>query len=234
MGEALDMCKKMQDYVKRVARNASAWEKEMEKEAKKKVKETNEQIAKDYGAVQRDYVMNLFKKTVDMFYADYTPDIYHRQYGLKKIENLSLRFDKYGRIDNDTYESFFDDVEMHADRRGAVYWRRNGYFDSLFDLTYMSGWHGGAPSSEDGDHPNEGTPYYRRPKPYYYEWGDEAEYMTPSPFERFKEALVKADSANGDLRRELTRIKNERYEKMAKDIQDNILPVVSRKYFGEL
>lgn len=234
MNDNLSAYENIQRYIKRVKQNSEAWKKEMAEEALKKLKAANEKIRKEYGVVQREKIKEIYNQTADMFYKDYSPDIYKRQKGLMQIKELSLQYDKYGRVSNDTFESFFDDVQMHADRRGNVYWRRNGYFESLFDLTYMHGWHGGAPSSEDGDHPSSGTPYYRTPHPYYYEWGDRAEQMSPSPFEHFKELLLKADSSGGELRRELRRIRDEQYEKMAEDIRSNILPVVSRKYFGKL
>ena len=95
---------------------------------------------------------------IEQFYDDYQPRIYKRQEGLLK----AYRINKDGTYDFDS------ELITGHHRAGKEY---------LFSLAFMEGYHGGV---KDGpEHPNPGTPYWRKPVPQYTEWGSPAVQTTP-------------------------------------------------------
>lgn len=165
-------------------------------DAAKVYKERGEQIVKeenteafadaweDFGQYQRQIITEIFNRAVNQFYAEYTPKFYDRQYGLRDV--LDIAYDHRGVVitghDN---RLLFDENEMHGDRKGG----------DLFNKVFIEGWHGGAESSRNGDHPEPGTPYYRKPVGSYRYWGGKAE-KTESPYHIINEALEVGEKPN--------------------------------------
>lgn len=212
--------------IKRIIETEDAFRSELESVVAKKVAEIKPKIKLEFGVYQQGVINNIFKEVVDEYYAAYTPDIYEREFGLYKV--LSIKVDSSGEIANDTYEDFFDKYAMHPDRRGAYSWDNNR-FESLFDLTFMQGYHGGAPDSEDGTHPLPGVPHYRTPHPYYSHWGEAAFHSTP-PFISFRARLEFADKPGGDFDNTYRAIAEEYYDKVSEQLSNNDIPRLERKY----
>lgn len=116
-----------------------------------------EKAYKEFGTYQRAYIQKRFNEYVSAFYSAYQPHKYRRTEGLYDV--LSLNTDEHGLVQYDLYDDLYDETRMHPDRSGN---------DSLFDIVFKQGYHGGAPSIAPGkseiwgEHPDVGTPYYRR------------------------------------------------------------------------
>lgn len=101
----------------------------------------------------------IFKRSVDDFYASYTPKYYkHRTGSLYKIYNIEP-----------TDDGIF--ISADIDEMGETHRVDDEY---IFDIVYMQGYHGGA--NDGDDHPEPGTPYWRTPPPRkgikpYTKWG---------------------------------------------------------------
>lgn len=116
-----------------------------------------EKAYEEFGKYQKAYIQSKFNEYVSAFYSAYQPHKYKRTEGLYEV--LSLETDEHGIVQYDSYDELFDETKMHPDRSGN---------DSLFDIVFKQGYHGGAPSIDSskaeiwGEHPDPGTPYYRR------------------------------------------------------------------------
>ena len=101
-----------------------------------------------------DYKVELedqWRKIADAeFYNQYSPNRYKRTYDLYNVIH----------IDEDTLDITIDLKYMENEHRVS-----NEY---IFNQMYNKGWHGGAISGEG--HPDSGTPYWRKPYPYYRYW----------------------------------------------------------------
>lgn len=145
----------------------------VKEEYAKAIKDTYE----EFGRYQEMIIEEIFNNAVNQFYTSYTPDFYDRTRGLYDV--LDLIIDKRGIVltgmDN---MLLFDRDKMHGDRKGG----------DLFHKVFIEGWHGGAESSYRGDHPESGTPYYRKPYRYYTQWGKRAK-RTESPYQIINQEL---------------------------------------------
>lgn len=125
--------------------------------------------ADEFLAIYKNKVESIYKDVVDSFYGDYTPHYYDRTGDLYKLLEIEVGKQRAKPI-------------IHKERL----WPSNDGIDAdgLYDLVFVGGWHGGAPSGPD--HPSPGTPYWRAPYPQYYEWYRPA-YKSPSMWENLVE-----------------------------------------------
>ena len=226
-----DEVRKLLNYIHRVIENEGRFKAELSTVVEKRVNDVKPKIYREFGEYQQGLVNQIFNEAVDDFYSAYTPKIYERQFDLYRV--LSLRLNSYGEILNDTDEDFFDPINMHPDRRGHYHWDNAGGFDSLFDLTFMSGYHGGAADSEDGTHPLTGIPFYRTPHPYYSHWGDGA-VRSVAPFIHFRTRLDEANSPGGEIDQMFETIGNIHLKDAFDEIVEKDIPELELKYYGRL
>ena len=192
---------------------------------------------KKFGEEQKKAIEDIFNDAVSSFYDDYTPKIYkERQYGLYDL--LSLRYDERGMVENGNngdYEDFFDESKLHTDRHGG----------SLYELTFLEGWHGGAKTISTnkaktwGSHPSKGTPYYRtggyvilngkRVWHKYGAWGRQAKQTTPSPYEKFRSEMI---SAEGGSIYQMFKTISDKYNDEAMKIVNNKMSQLHKKIYG--
>lgn len=168
-----------------------------EKMIQKLKKKAEESIQRIMPAVWADYfrfaeqrIKVMFKDVVKDFYADYTPILYDRNYGLFDLLET---------------EATPEQLSIHTNPLNMTGYRNGYHGDSgLYDLVFRHGWHGGAdhgdytrsysPDSAEGftvistPHPNPGTPYWREPVPFYTRWGVQAVSSEP-PIEAFRAKL---------------------------------------------
>ena len=223
--------RKLLNYIHKVIENDGQFKAELSSVLERKVNDVKPKIYKEFGVYQQGLIKQIFNEAVDNFYSSYNPEIYERQFDLYNV--LSLRLNNYGEVINDTYEEFFDPTDMHPDRRGHYHWDGAGGFESLFDLTFMSGYHGGAADSEDGTHPLTGIPYYRTPHPYYSHWGESAVHSI-APFIHFKTMLDEANRQGGVIDQMFETLGNEHLKGVFDEIVERDIPELEAKYFGRL
>lgn len=134
-------------------------------------------------------IRQIFKEAMDDFYSDYTQSYYDRRGSLYDIimtdvkpMSLSIWFTP-------------EPMTFHDEDIGE---------GGLYDLVFRRGYHGGAESGDtttytiqqgnrkgervtvDTPHPNPGTPYWRKPYPYYLQWGRPAERADTPPLQDVK------------------------------------------------
>ena len=105
----------------------------------------------------------IYQNAVDKWYSSYWPRLYRRKGSLYDLMEIDTD------IDNTSLEYTFSDSNMTKDRHGG----------SLFDKVFVHGWHGGAYAGD--------TISYRRPAPWYWEWGSVA-VKTPSAYFLFEKS----------------------------------------------
>ena len=171
------------DFFSSIEAAAKVYRESLFKVAKEEADKAVETTYTEFGQYQAQIITKIFNDAVNQFYADYKPipGGYTRQYGLRDV--LDIAYDHSGVVitghDN---RLLFDENEMHRDRKGG----------DLFHKVFMEGWHGGAESSRNGDHPEPGIPYYRTPVDSYRYWGGKA-VRTESPYHIINEALEVAE-----------------------------------------
>lgn len=168
----------------------------LEKNVDKAVEKINKELDKTY---QKDIEEDIVKRSIQEFYDDYTPRGKKRPYKRKKDLFNAYRFSsKNGKISLETGAKF-----MKKKHRAS--------HEYIYNLAFVSGWHGGAINIEDskidewGAHPDpgewtkgddpitSGTPYWRTPPIPNEElgidrwqfWGDSAE-QSSSPLENIR------------------------------------------------
>lgn len=174
------------DFLKSIERAKEVYREEAIKIIKEENNRAYTDTYADFGQYQTQVITKIFNDAVNQFYADYKPIPcgYERQYGLRDV--LEIAYDQRGIVitGNDN-RLIFDENKMHGDRRGG----------DLFNKVFVEGWHGGAESSYRGDHPEPGTPYYRKPIGSYRYWGGKA-VKTESPYHIINEALEVGEVPN--------------------------------------
>ena len=142
--------------------------------------------------IQRN--IDIMKTVADNFYQDYEPEFYNRRETLYDLLRVK-------RIDFDKYEIDFDPSIMTY-RNG-----QGGGEDNLYNTVFRQGWHGGAPSGPQ--HPNSGTPMWRRPYPRYPLWGRVATRASISPLQEFDR--LDAEESEADANALLEKYWNEEW-----------------------
>jgi len=206
----------------------------------------------EFGALYKQKIENIYKKSVDDFYDAYTPKVYKRTHSLYDV--LSVKTDENGMVisGDDIYgfglsESgahnlglsfmdLFDESKMVTGRGGQ----------SLFDTVFIGGYHGGAAdisTSKEavwGAHPQPGKPYYRRggwvkypgstAKKWhrYGKWG-RAAVKTKSIYQMMVVNLGAAES--GEIFDDFKRIMDSHGDAAAKKVNDAIVEL-SKEIFG--
>lgn len=163
------------------------------------LEKTNKKIEERF---EKD-VNKIIKRAISDFYDSYKPRYYKRKYSLKYMYKLTIK--------NGEYTIKYSHKYTYAKHRAD-----NKY---IFDLVFMKGYHGGAPSiaadkvDRWGEHPNTGIPYWRYPpkpwedengemQPPYTEWGRKAEQSDP-PVQRIDEAVDAYEEKFKTIRREI-------------------------------
>lgn len=148
------------------------------------LKETTREVsARRYPEI-KEKVVDEYKKAIDNFYKEGVT-LYDRKHSLYNL--ILVKYD----LDTTDFRYFFDDSKLTKMRKGGL----------LYDLVFEEGWHGGAKSGDETHyanglvvhtpHPNTGTPYYRKPHPYYRYWGEPAKKAPVSPHEESETNIEK-------------------------------------------
>ena len=136
-----------------------------------------EMLAKQIGIeletqCQKD-ITKLIKRAIDDFYHTYKPKYYKRKYSLKYMFRV-----------NGTRDGSLE-IEYGGELSYAHHHESN---DTIFDVVFVQGYHGGSPYGVD--RPAPGIPYWRTPYPHFTEWGIQAK-PDKSPMDRKTEKLNK-------------------------------------------
>ena len=176
-----------------------AWLKKKEKQLNTLTKNINKELDIKY---TKD-INKIIKKAINDFYSTYRPKYYKRKWSLKYMYD---------------FKSTKGDILLDFD---AKYTRAHHRVDNdyIFNLVFMQGYHGGAPSiaadkvDRWGEHPDTGVPYWRFPpkpwedengemQPPYTEWGRKAK-QDKSPMDRINEALDKYEEDMPGIQRDI-------------------------------
>lgn len=161
-----------------------SWKKEIEAKIRKAYQEAEDKAWEEYFYELEKIAKEIFTKSIDNYYASYSPTTYNRNYSLYNLIHIERG--------NDYIEIWFEPDDM------TTY--RNGYSgeDGLYNSVFRMGWHGGADKGNythlsNGrvlrtPHPNPGTPYWREPEPYYTSWG-KSSVITESPLDEIKRSV---------------------------------------------
>lgn len=144
-----------------------------------------EQIDLKLSARYEKDLKRIINRAIDNFYSSYHPKYYSRKFSLRYMYKLTPNG---ASVDMDFGGEF-----THAHHRLDN--------EKLFNLTFIEGYHGGAPGIDEkkvekwGAHPNPGVPYYRTPYPEYTEWGYRA-VKSKAPMDLIDDAI---DAYNGTV-----------------------------------
>ena len=190
----------------------------------------------EFADYQYTAIEKIFQDAVTDFYNGYTPTVYNRRGdtgsksgGLYDLFNPERN--NYGVLvlNEPLYNELFDPSMMHGGRNGADV--------GLYSLVFVEGWHGGAKSIDEGKtkkygkHPSPGTPYYRKPHPYYKHWGRQAKKESVSPYEKIVNELER--DVPGRFYQGFKRIAKEQESKTQKRMA-RIESELTARHFGRL
>ena len=132
------------------------------------------------------------------FYSSYSPIEYDRTWSLYNALDVSTNEEDITM----SYEFIPEDMTTY----------RSGYDgeDGLYDLVFRQGWHGGAKSGDK--HPSSGTPYWRKPIPFYSHWGRQAERAPITPLKNWERK--KEEYENEKMINQFASILNKEIRKM--------------------
>lgn len=216
---SIDFCDEVIAWCTRAAQDIPKYKRELKQLKRDTVKGIVKNIKVKYSIKQKELYEAAFKEAVDMFYDDYSPNRYRRNFSLYKAIDIKMN------TGDGTLYGTRDDMSMDLSQVASFYSYdkvtepRNGSQEYLFKLTFVEGWHGGAKTINEeaaetwGYHPNPGTPYYRTggfvtypsgiTKPHRYaKWlrAHCAERMDPSPEKYFKSRIADLDNpVDGEL-----------------------------------
>ncbi len=126
-----------------------------------------------------DDLNDIGRQIISDFYSSYEPHLYRRKGSLKDVFRVTMSKNHVL-----TYE--FSEDFLSADHRASN--------DYIYDISFIKGWHGGAPKSDYQWSPVDNQSlYYRAPAPgkgvrAYTHWGRMAE-RTESPRDRMVEEM---------------------------------------------
>lgn len=159
------------------------------KEVKDDKTKIKNEVAKEVAAQWYDDLDYIFVSCIDRFYADYNPTFYRREGSLYSTYKLTQ---KNGIVSWNFGAQYMPQAYKHSHRASNQY---------IYDQMFLKGYHGGAHTiAEDkveewGEHPDDGTPWYRTPHPFrgirpYTDWSEHrAEKSDISPAQRIEEEL---------------------------------------------
>lgn len=162
------------------------------KEVKDDIPKIKKEVAKEIAAQLYHDLDYIFVTCIDKFYADYDPVFYRREGSLYSTYKLT---NKNGVISWNFGAQYMPKAYKHSHRVSNQY---------IYDQMFLKGYHGGAHTiAEDkidewGEHPKDGTPWYRTPPPIkkgipsYTDWSDRngAEKSEMSPAQNIREELL--------------------------------------------
>lgn len=110
-----------------------------------------------------------FDTAIDQFYNEYTPKHYkNRAYSMREILQI---------------ERTSNSITWRFDPNDVTYGGEGTHTKRAF----LEGWHGGAPGGPN--HPDPGTPYYRKPLYLWTEWSRPAVQSSIPPVMNFRELM---------------------------------------------
>lgn len=118
-------------------------------------------------------LQEIYRRIIDEFYADYSPDHYERTgslYNLLDIEN------KEGTLD------------WGFESGKATSFERGGGSDGLYEHVFRQGWHGGSTGTDKNGYTVR-VPSWRSPVQWYSHWGSVAEQAPRSPLEAWEQEV---------------------------------------------
>lgn len=174
----------------------------LQKKAQEAVNRVMPSVYRDWLVFIRQNAERLFSEAVERFYGDYSPNVYNRTHSLADLLQSESGENKLAL--------WFDPGRMSG--------YRNGYKgeDGLYRDVFLRGWHGGADHGDyttsvgfSGDmsyersfytpHPSPGSPYWRRPVPYYTTWGQPAATAAVSPYEDYTQRLAEYQTSQSGI-----------------------------------
>lgn len=228
------------ELVERVIAMANAFDRSIDRSIKaKEDAENRAMVRRDarFYTIQESVLHGLFIDAVDAFYQDYDPIRYSRRkdHTLYSVWRDDPPVDNRGLID-------FDDAKDLLDATGSTtVMRSGGGAQSLFEQTFMEGWHGGAytASSEAASgwwpHPNPGIPFWRRPgrRPNgtYHKWGrwyKSAKRMHPTPYSIFESSV--RDARTGVLLDKFIEIHRDETHNAMMEWLDSMTEIITEEF----
>ena len=227
MGVYSDFLQAMQE----INRKRNEWQERALDTALKWADKVSKDIYDEFGQVQRQLIEDAFRNAVTSFYKAYEPWSYVRQGdpdtetgGLYNLFQTHIPTDERGLVNYSSAMDLIDPSQMTLDRHGN---------NTLFDLVFMEGWHGGAkyiaPRKEARwhKHPNPGTPHYR--SGFWYEhWGEQAFRSTP-PYDIFESNIINAE--NNEMKQAFSDIAHRVFNEESPNLQHD-LNILSKEIFG--
>lgn len=138
---------------------------ELKKRINEEVANAKRRAYSEFFAIADMRVKEIFQEVVSGWYGEYTPNIYGRNESMFDV------------LETDVGEDYFG-IEFNPN---AMTIMNNGY--TVYELTFKSGYHGGAQAPD-------GVMRYRAPVPFYTRWWSAASASRP-PYE---EMLEKCDA----------------------------------------
>lgn len=129
------------------------------KEVADNTKKIKKDVAKEMANQVYEDLDSIFTACIDKFYADYDPMFYRREGSLYQTYQLTNR---NGVISHSFGPQYMPQAYEHSHRVSNQY---------IYDQMFLKGYHGGAhtiapdKAEEWGEHPKDGTPWYRTPHP---------------------------------------------------------------------
>lgn len=152
---------------------------------------TKRLMDKIYGKLKME-LQDIYDEEVRKFYDDYDPLYYHRRYSLYRALKISeITSNDIIGIDY-SFKSYMTVYSHSGQLDGSL-------DNSLLELTFGEGYHGGARAmipwhnkntGENGIHYTGDTPLWRTPYGGYYSWGRPA-YKSDAPYDLFMEKMEK-------------------------------------------
>lgn len=167
---------------KNTLKNISAFEQICKKKVEEQIAELNkkaiEKALPKFVEKMDKELKNRYELSVDRFYESYNPQFYERRYSLYSL--LQTDYDQSKK----TYNLEFDPSKLQYTGADAASYSHGE--SGLYNTVFRGGFHGGA--YHDGDF------YWRKPYPYYTQWGRKAAYSELSILEDFKNRIHKYET----------------------------------------
>ena len=209
----------MSSVVNELAQRVQRYFNELRDEAEDLTEKTMIKVRTEYSQYQEEAITKIFNDAVTSFYNAYTPHLYVREGDTESksgglYDVLEIQRDNDGNILYDSthnIDDILDGSKMHLGRSG----------NSLYEKVFVSGWHGGAEGGEK--HPHPGTPYYRKPSPWYTTW----DYLSPGAVRTTSPYRIIADRLSNENKRfdsEYQHILTKHNDELVKQITEEVMP----------